>query len=104
VANLYVFHQGQGNSGQLWWSSFDDTNWSGERQIQPLGMSDSPSAVPWAGGLTVFHQGIRDSGQLWYTYSSNGTNWGGDTLVQGVGMSASPSAVGSRPSSWCKSE
>jgi hypothetical protein len=81
MANLYVFHQGYGNDGQLWWSSFDGANWSGERQIQPLGISDSPSAVPGAGGVTVFHQGQGNNGQLWYTYSSNDTNWGGDTQV-----------------------
>src|SRR5271165_3708483 len=92
MANLYVFHQGFGGNGQLWYSSFDGANWREDTQVPILGMSESPSAVPWAGGITVFHQGPGD-GQLWYTYSSDGTNWGGDTLVQNLGISESPSAV-----------
>ena len=93
MANLYVFHQGQQNDGQLWWSSFDGANWSGEREIPNLGISDSPSAIGWAGGITVFHQGFGDDGQLWYTYSPNGAIWGEDTPVQNVGISGSPSCV-----------
>src|SRR5436189_101401 len=65
-------------------------------------MSEAPSAVPWAGGITVFHQGLdKDkhvpppgpNGQLWYTYSRDGTNWGPDTQVPNVAISKSPSAV-----------
>ena len=92
MANLYVFHQGEENDGQLWYSSNDNVNWTTDAQVQRVSMSGSPSAVPWAGGITVFHQGPGD-GQLWYTYSPGGTNWGGDTLVQNLGMSDSPSAV-----------
>jgi hypothetical protein len=92
MTNLYVFHQGFGGNGQLWYSSFDGANWREDTRVPILGMSESPAAIPWAGGITVFHQGPGD-GQLWYTYSPNGTNWGGDTLVQNLGMSGSPSAV-----------
>ena len=92
MANLYVFHQGFGGNGQLWYSSFDGANWTTDAQVPILGMSQSPSAVPWAGGITVFHQGPSD-GQLWYTYSPDGTKWDGDTLVQNLGISESPSAV-----------
>ena len=93
MAKLYVFHQGEGENGQLWYSVFDGTNWSGDRYLPHIGMSQSPSAVAWAGGITVFHQGFVDNGSLWYTYSPDGANWGEDTLVQNVGMTASPSAV-----------
>ena len=93
TGNLYVFHQGSGNDGQLRYSVFDATNWGGDTQVPNLGMSESPAAVAWAGGITVFHQGAGHNGQLWYTYSPVGENLGGDTQVQNVGMSASPSAV-----------
>jgi len=93
TGNLYVFHQGSGNDGQLRYSRFDSTNWSGDTLVPNLAMSESPAAVAWAGGITVFHQGAGDNGQLWYTYSPVGENLGGDTQVQNVGMSASPSAV-----------
>ena len=93
MANLYVFHQGAGNSGELWYSVFDGTNWARDTRVQNVGMSGSPSAVPWAGGITVFHQGQMNDGQLWYTYSRDGINWGVDTPVQNVGTSGSPFAV-----------
>ena len=56
------------------------------------GMSESPSAVLWTGGIAVFHQGVGNNGQLWYTYS-DGTRWGPDTHAPNIGMSGSPSAV-----------
>ena len=91
MANLYVFHQGQDNDGQLWWSVFDGNNWSGERQVPNLGLSESPGAVDWKGGITVFHQ-AASSNLLMYTFSPDGKQWGGDTSVN-VGMSGSPSCV-----------
>jgi hypothetical protein len=93
MANLYAFHQGVGGNGQLWYSVFDGTNWGEDTQIQPLGMSGSPAAVAWAGGITVFHQGSDKNGQLWYTYSGDGTNWDPDTQVPNVSFGESPSAV-----------
>ena len=78
--------------GQLCYSVFDGTSWSADRQIQPLGMSGSPSAVLWKAGITVFHQGANNNGQLWYSYG-DGATWGEDTLVQNVAMSEAPSAV-----------
>jgi hypothetical protein len=93
MANLYVFHQGESENGQLWYSVFDGANWSGDKYLPNIGVSQSPSAVAWAGGITVFHQGANDNGQLWYTYSPDGTHWGGDTYVPNVGLSGSPSAV-----------
>jgi hypothetical protein len=45
MANVYVFHQGEDNDGQLWYSSNDGTNWTPDTQVQNLGMSESPSAV-----------------------------------------------------------
>jgi len=98
MANLYVFHQGFGYDQQLWYTIFDGTNWAPDTQVPNLGMTESPSAVAWAGGITVFHQGQFDehhmlTGQLWYTYSPDGANWELDTQVKNVGMTASPSAV-----------
>jgi hypothetical protein len=96
---LYVFHQGYGDNGQLWYTYYDGANWSPDTPIQGVSMSGSPSAVPWLGGITVFHQGYGNDGQLWYTYSPDGKQWGGDTPwggaipVQDLGMSESPSCV-----------
>jgi hypothetical protein len=89
----YVFHQGGGNNGQLWYTVFDANGWEPDRQIQNLRMSNSPSAVAWAGGITVFYQGANNNGQLSYTYSPDGATWGGDTLVPVLALTDSPSAV-----------
>ena len=97
-SNLFIFYQG-GNqySGQLWYTTYDGTNW-GQNVMQNLGMSGSPSAALWKGGISVFHQGANNDGQLWYTYSSDGNNWGNpktDSIVpvSGLQMSGSPSVV-----------
>jgi hypothetical protein len=97
---LYVFHQGQSDNGQLWYSYYDGANWSPDTPIQGVSMSESPSAVVWAGGITVFLQGPGDSGQLWYTYSPDGKHWGGATpwggpgfMIEQLGLSESPSCV-----------
>ena len=77
---LYVFHQGQSENGQLWYTYYDGANWSLDTPIQGVGMSGSPSAVLWQGGICVLHQG-HEYADLWYTYSPDGTHWGGDTAL-----------------------
>src|SRR6516164_5669485 len=70
MALLYVFHQagGDGADGQLRYAVFDGTSWSADIPLN-IAMSESPAAVPWAGGITVFHQGSNYDGQLLYTFS-----------------------------------
>jgi chitinase len=93
MGNLYVFHQGSGENGQLWYSVFDGSNWAADTQISNVDISGSPSAAVFSSGtMSVFHQGYGDSGQLWYSYF-DGTNWETDTQVPNLGMSESPSAV-----------
>jgi hypothetical protein len=38
MANLYVFHQGEENDGQLWYSSNDNINWTADAQVQNVGI------------------------------------------------------------------
>jgi hypothetical protein len=90
---LYVFHQGESNDGQLWYTTFDGTTWSGDTKVPNVGMSAAPSAVAYNGQIYVFHQGVANDGQLWYTVY-NGSNWiMPDTQIQNLGLSGSPSAV-----------
>ena len=90
--NLYVFHQGYGNNGQLWYSVFDGANWAPDTLVTTLAMSGAPSAVLWD-GITVFHQGGGNDETLRFVSSPNGVNWGGDTQVPNVALSNSPSAL-----------
>jgi len=90
---LYVFHQGSGEDGQLWYSTYNGSAWGGDTQVQNVGMSAAPSVVYYNGQLYVFHQGESNDGQLWYTVY-NGSNWiMPDTQIQNLGLSGSPSAV-----------
>src|SRR5215469_2888405 len=85
--NIKVFHQGMGNNGQLWFSSFDGTSWgSGDKLVAGL-LTDSPAPVVYRGKLFVYPQGSGRSGQLWVWDGSQ------DRLIPNVGISASPSAV-----------
>jgi chitinase len=97
VADLFVFYQGEGDSGGLWYTvSSDSINWTQHGPVPNLGMSGSPSAVLWQGGIEVFFQGVNNDGQLWRTFSADGNNWGTtqtNVQVPGVGISGSPSCV-----------
>ena len=97
VADLFVFYQGKGGSGTLWYTvSGDSINWNQQPPVPNLGMSASPSAVRWQDGIEVFFQGANNDGQLWRTFSPDGNNWGTtqtNVQVMGVGMTGSPSAV-----------
>ena len=99
MARLYLFYQGvggfldRGGSGRLWYQSFDGTNWYGEVEVPPVGMSGAPSPVIWNGRTHVFHQGAYENGQLWYSYLGD-TNWSPDTQVPNVGMANSPVGLG----------
>jgi hypothetical protein len=57
------------------------------------GLSESPSAVLWKGGISVLHQGFQDNGQLWYTYTDGVGDSTEDTLVPVLALTDSPSAV-----------
>ena len=84
--------RGEDNDGQLCYSANDGTNWTADTQVQNVGMSGSPWAVLWAGGISVFHHGFGNNGSLWYSYF-DGTNWYPDTLVPNLSISGSPSCV-----------
>jgi hypothetical protein len=93
---LYVFHQGKGNNGQLWYNvlAADGKTWSGDKQVPSTGISSSPSAAVFNNQLYVFHQGKGNSGQLWYNIlSPDGITWIGDQQVPNTGISSSPSAA-----------
>jgi hypothetical protein len=96
--NLYVFHQGSKNNGQLWYkfSSNDGVSWSADTQVPNVGMTGSPAAVVVNSAgesfLRVFHQGFNNDGQLW-AVTFNGTGWGADTQLPNVGMTNSPNCV-----------
>jgi hypothetical protein len=66
MANLYVFHQGIGGDGiHLWYSVYDGASWAPDTLVLDgaLDLSDPPSAVAWADGISVLHQGWNRQGR-----------------------------------------
>jgi hypothetical protein len=63
---LYVFHQGIGGDGiHLWYSVYDGASWAPDTLVLDgaLDLSDPPSAVAWADGISVLHQGWNRQGR-----------------------------------------
>lgn len=91
---LYLFYQGGGNSGGLYYNTFNGSNWTSNTQVSPgyMTLSDSPSAVVYNSELYVFAQGSGGSGQLGYCVLSAGS-WSVWNQVQNASMSGSPAAV-----------
>jgi hypothetical protein len=89
---VYVFHQGQSDSGWLWMNVFDGKNWAGDAPVHNTGIGNSPSAVVFRDKLYVFHRGQFEDVWL-YVNVFDGTNWAGDAVVYNTGMEGGPSAV-----------
>jgi len=72
---LYLFHQGGGNNGQLWYNVLDAAgNWAGDKQISSVsGLSGTPCSVVFDGSIYVLYYG--PSSGFWYVSSSNGSAW-----------------------------
>lgn len=99
---IYVFYQGPGPDGLLWYTSSGggpDAGWAASTQVSNVGMSASPSAVVFtnpSGGvpeLYVFHEGGNNNGQLWYNVMNASGGWAGDKQIQGVTLNGTPSAI-----------
>jgi C1A family cysteine protease len=86
---LYCFHQGNNENGELWYNVFNGTSWVGDTQVPNTGITANPSAVVFNNLLYCFHAG---GGGLWYNVF-DGTNWSGDTQVPNTGIDNGPSAV-----------
>jgi hypothetical protein len=48
---LYVFHQGFGDNGQLWYNTWNGSKWVGDQQVANVGMSAGPAAIWVTEGL-----------------------------------------------------
>ncbi|MCL2931924.1 MAG: hypothetical protein MGG11_06470 [Trichodesmium sp. MAG_R03] len=57
MSNIFVFHQGRGDSGWLWYNVFDGSQWAGDTEVPKTGMTGDPSAVVYNNKIYVFHQG-----------------------------------------------
>lgn len=98
-AQIYVFYQGGGASGGLFYNVFNGSSWTKNAQVPNVSMTGSPSATALIDRLCVAHQGSGSDGQLWYNVF-NGSSWAGDTQVPGVTLTGSPAASALNNYSW----
>jgi len=85
---LYCIHEGHGQNGYLWYTTFDGTTWSQDQQIKTGGRKDGTVGTSGAPGLAIFqdtlyclHEGYKQNGYLWYT-TFDGTTWSQDQQIK----------------------
>lgn len=90
---LYCIREGRGNSGQLYWATFDGTKWSEDKILpnknSPYGTSGRPGLAVFDNKLFCINEGRGDSGELYWS-AFDGTNWSGDNLLPCSGTSGPP--------------
>lgn len=89
---LYVFHQGGGNNGQLWYNIMNTSgDWQGDTQITSVSMQDAPVAVAYNNSIYVLYNG--GNSELFYIVSTDGIHWSTPLQVAQLASSSAPSAV-----------
>jgi hypothetical protein len=89
---LWVFYQGGGNDGMLWYICFDGNDWGNPLQVPTkIGMSECPSPVVVGSDLYVFYQGGGNDQNLYYSTLIGG-DWTVDLQVPNTNLTYSPSA------------
>ncbi len=77
---IYLFHQGRGNDGLIWFSTFDGYNWSDDRRF-PMGtyygLKDSPAAAVFNNKIYVVYHDPNDELRVGTMYS-----WGNWTNIE----------------------
>jgi hypothetical protein len=108
---LYVFHQGGEDCGQLWYTVLNSSGtWAADTQIvspnssYPVSMQASPAACVSNGQLFVFYESSAGE-QFWYVSSTDGSTWTEPAQVAGIQTVSTPSLIvdsaGSTPELYC---
>ncbi len=81
---LYCVHQGQGDSGWTWCTTFDGKGWSRDAPIpngdNAYGISGRPALAEYDGKLFYVHEGRGDTGWTWCAIRDD-AGWSGDALI-----------------------
>ena len=83
---LYCLHQGRGDSGWMWVTSYDGNSWSDDQAIKDsagnwVGVTASPTVAVYKDKLHCVREGRGHSGDLWHT-SFDGHTWTPDHLFK----------------------
>jgi chitinase len=77
---IYMFHAGQGDSGDLWFTSFDGNSWTKDQRAPGILLSASPAVEMYNGLIWILHQGFGNSGWVW-AVPFDGENFMTDALI-----------------------
>jgi hypothetical protein len=81
---LYCVHEGPGDGGSLYCTTYDGTNWSNDVQIPnsnaPFETSGPPALAVFNGVLYCIREGAGNSGWV-HCATFDGTNWSSDQLI-----------------------
>jgi hypothetical protein len=90
---LVCVHEGERNSGSLWYTHFDGDEWSDDTPISDLGTTGGPGLAVFKGRLYCAHQGYGENGELWWT-TFDGNVWSADRQIPNAAISGSPALIG----------
>jgi hypothetical protein len=77
----------------LYFATYDGSNWSQQSQIAGVASSVGPSLATFAGKMYAVWKGEGADQRLWFA-SYDGTNWSGQSQIPGVGSSVGASLAG----------
>ncbi|GAP94273.1 exo-alpha-sialidase [Leptolyngbya sp. NIES-2104] len=95
---LYCIHEGFGNDGWLWVTTYDGKTWSKDVRLEKegkkhLGTTGAPALVVYDGKLHCMREGQSGTGVLWHA-TFDGVSWSND---QSTGLDGGTSRRGFAP-------
>lgn len=87
---VYCFHQGHSNNGQLWFNIYDGTQWLGDTNVSGISVFGSPAVAVFDGKIYCFYQASETDYKLNYIIY-DGSSWSSpaivpNTLSSGAGL------------------
>lgn len=77
---VYCFHQGGSNNGELWFNTYDGMEWSGDTRVANTTIFGSPAVAEFQGKLYCFYQASENDYNVNYK-TFDGTQWSIPSIV-----------------------
>lgn len=87
---IHLVHQGENGSPDLWWSTFDGTKWTDDKQLSNVS-GTRPTLVDFNGKLYMFHTG-KASNQVFMARFDDVNGWSGSAPLS-LTSNTSPGAT-----------
>ncbi len=83
---LYAVWKGEYADQTMWWSTYNGSAWTPQKQIPGVWSSVGPGLAVFGNKLFMAWKGMNGDERIWYT-AYNGTSWAAQQIVPGVGTS-----------------